>query len=487
MRKLLLFIAVFLCSFGISFSYAQHTSYDYIKGSAQAGSYYDEQGHLLDTLSSVSRQVADSLQQLVLNYQHQLSALSSSVYQTKVSPYFFQILAPGTYYSNPVRRSFLPQWGQNAFSPVSLTGYQPSFLHLVPGEVISDAELVRLARAYDSMSSMYVNYPTLITVTEDELEEIGKVMKDVDTPIKSETMLHEEVLLTDFDDEHVDAVEAILRRPNFWKLKGSNSLDITQNYATRNWFQGKANHYNVLGIVTLEANYDNKRKIQWDNRLDLQLGFQTISDDEYKKYKPTNNLVRLNTKLGIKAAKNWFYTFNIKGETQLVPNYNYDKEGHRTCINDVLSPLNVDFSLGIDWKWNLKRFTGSFYLAPGTYNLKFVDRIELATRYGIEKDHHVKHSFGPSSTIRFNWKIADNISWDSRLYWITNLHYTNVEYENTVTFTVNKYLTSKIYFYPRFNDQSPKNRMPHKDGKADPEGSFWMFKEWLSMGVRYSW
>lgn len=441
-----------------------------------------------DTLSSVWLAYSDSLQHLVQAYQGALASSSAVSSRAAISPYFFQMITPGTYYSTPVRRSLLPQWVTPSRSlPGGLSGGRSSVLQLVPGGALDDAELERLSKTYEAMSSMYVLHPSLITVTEDELVEAGQVMKDVDTPIKSDAKMHEEVLLTDFESEEVGIVEAILRRPNFWKIKGSSSLDLTQNYATRNWFQGKANHYNVLGIVTLEANFDNKRKIQWDNRLDLQLGFQTISDDEYKKYKPTNNLVRLNTKLGIKAAKNWFYTFNIKGETQLVPNYNYDKEGKRTCITDVLSPLNCDLSVGIDWKWNLKRFTGSLYMAPGTYNLKYVDRGELATRYGVDQGKHVKHSFGPSSTIRFNWKIADNISWDSRLYWITNLHYTNVEYENTVTFTVNKYLTSKFYFYPRFNDQSPRNRMPHKDGKADPEGTFWMFKEWLSLGVRYSW
>lgn len=425
---------------------------------------------------TIMKLFVDSLNKLVNEYLGD-DANKKETAPTYISPYFYQMIVPGTFYQEPVRQAMVPTW--------QTTDDRGG--HLVSDDVINDQELSLLYFSRQALGSMYTFYPNLVTKTEADLVSDGKVMEDVDIPIKYEKELKNELSLSELEQEEIGEVQAIVRKPNFWKFKGSNSLNLTQNYATDNWFQGKANYYNLLGIVNVEANYDNKRKVQWDNRLDLQLGFQTNPDNEYQKFKPTNNLVRLNSKLGIKAAKNWNYALSVKAESQLVPNNNYDKNGKKNCITDFLSPLNVDVALGIDWKWNKKRFSGSLMMAPGTYNFKYVDRLDLATRYlgGDMKDHHAKHTFGPSATARYNWKIANNISWDSRLYWITNLHYTNIEYENTITFSINKYLTSKFYFYPRFNDSSKKNRMPDDDGNHT--GTYWMFKEWLSMGVSYSW
>ncbi len=420
---------------------------------------------------------ADSLQKLIDTYKSADNDNVNSGLTTNISPYFYQLITPGTFYLQPIRQILTPNWKVE----------NDREENIVSSETLTDAELSRLYYSHQALGSMYTFYPSLISVTEDQLTTDGKVVNDVDVPIKYEKNEQVDYSLAELEQEEVGQVDAIVRKPNFWTLKGSNSLDLTQNYATDNWFQGKANHYNVQGIIAVEANFNNKRKIQWDNRLDLQLGFQTNQDNEYQKFKPTNNLVRINTKLGIKAAKNWNYALSVKAESQLVPNNNYDKNGNKSCITDFLSPLNVDVALGIDWKWNLKRFSGSLMLAPGTYNFKYVDRIDLAGRYlgSDRKEHHSKHTFGPSATARFNWKIANNISWDSRLYWITNLHYTNIEFENTITFSINKYLTSKFYFYPRFNDTSIKNRMPDDEGKNT--GTYWMFKEWLSLGVSYNW
>ncbi len=447
---------------------------------------WTRQSHSHETTVSadtILREYADSLRRLVDGYHADLLGRQGGG-ATILSPYFYQMVTPGTLYKSPVRQALGLNWKPGGLQP---------YVHLVSREVLDDPELSRLFYTHQALGSMYVSHPGLVTVTEKEISENALLVKDTDVPIKSDVKMKEEVQLSELEHEDVGEVMAIVRKPNFWKFGGSNSLNLTQNFATDNWFQGKANHYNVLGIVAIDANLNNQRKIQWDNRIDLQLGFQTNSESEQNKFKPTNNLFRLNSKLGVKAAKNWYYTFNVKAETQLVPNYQYkkqkDEKGNeftrRSVITDFLAPLNVDISVGVDWKWNLKRFTGSLYMAPGTYNIKYVDRLSLSTRYGIDEGHHTKSTFGPSATAKFNWKIAENIKWDSRLYWISNLHYTNVEFENTITFSINKYLTSKFYFYPRFNDQSLKNRMPDADGKNT--GTYWMFKEWLSLGISYNW
>ena len=84
----------------------------------------------------------------------------------------------------------------------------------------------------------------------------------------------------------------------------------------------------------------------------------------------------------------------------------------------------------------------------------------------------------PMKDVR-NLNIWKNEQWNTRLEWFSDFKYTNIEWENTFTFTINKYLTSKLFLYPKFIDNNTKYRREN--------GSYWMFREWLSMGLSYSW
>ena len=137
--------------------------------------------------------------------------------------------------------------------------------------------------------------------------------------------------------------------------------------------------------------------------------------------------------------------------------------------------------MGIDYKFETKnhKFKGNVYLAPCAYNMRYVRRMELATRYGIEEGRHAFHNFGPSITVNANWQIVQNISWSTRIFWISDFNYTNIEWENTINFTINKYLTAKLFAYPKFDDSNRKSN--------GEEQNFLMFKEWLSLGLSYNW
>ena len=276
-----------------------------------------------------------------------------------------------------------------------------------------------------------------------------------------------------------EEVELVTRRPNFWKLSGSGSLHFTQNYFSENWYQGGEDNYSFLGLLTLKAIYDNKKNIQWENTLEGRLGFQTTGEsDDYHSLKPTDNLLRLTTKFGYKAYKKLFYTTQVQAYTQIVPLYAANTDDIKT---DFLSPLNLTVSVGLDYKFETRnqKFKGNVYLAPCAYNMQYVNRLELAKNHGIEEGHHAFHNFGPSITVNAKWQIVKNVSWSTRMYWISDFSYTNIEWENTFNFTINKYLSAKLFVYPRFDDSN---------SKSDKEKqNYMMFKELLSLGVSYEW
>ena len=330
----------------------------------------------------------------------------------------------------------------------------------------------------DAFANMYVNNPALVVQTDDEVEKAGTLRDDVHTSLTTETKLTDKVVNVDLGAEMNEGVELVTRKPNFWKFPGEGSLKFTQNYFSDNWFRGGDNNYSFLCMLTLNANYDNRQNIQWENRLEARLGFQTTGESETRRsMKPTDNLLRLRTKLGYKAYKTLYYTTQVEAYTQIVPLYEHNSDDLRTSF---LSPMNLTVSVGLDYKFATKnnKFNGNVYLAPCSYNMRYVDRLSLSTKHGVQEGHHAYHNFGPSITVNTYWQIAKNVSWRSRMYWISNLKYTNIEWENTFNFTINKYLSATFFVYPKFDDSSTSYK---------GDNGYIMMQEWLSLGLNYNW
>jgi hypothetical protein len=384
-------------------------------------------------------------------------AIRQNTYKRPLDVYVLRMSFPPTFYSSSVLQQF------SAETP----------------DIRTDRSLVRMYLVNDALASMYVNRPEIVVQTDSQVEQAGTLRDDVHGSLTTDTKLSDKVVTVDLGAEMNEGVVLVTRRPNFWKFSGSGSLQFTQNYFSENWYQGGENNYAFLGLLTLNANYDNKQNVQWENQLEARLGFQTTSESETRRsMKPTDNLLRLTTKLGYKAYKTLFYTMQVQAYTQIVPLYESNSDVIRT---NFLSTLNLTVSVGLDYKFqtNNNNFRGNVYLAPCAYNMRYVSNIDLATKHGIEAGHHAYHNFGPSITVNAYWQILKNLSWNARMYWISNFTYTNIEWENTFNFTINKYLSAKLFVYPKFDDSSARYK---SEG-----GSFFMMKEWLSLGFNYNW
>ena len=231
----------------------------------------------------------------------------------------------------------------------------------------------------------------------------------------------------------------------------------------------------MVGSITLEANYNNKQKVKWDNKLEMKLGFQTSKADSLHSLKTSEDLLRLTSKLGLQATKNWYYTLNVLAYTQFMKGY---KKNDVRTYSAFMSPFNLNISIGMNYtvNWFKKKLTGNIQLSPLSYNFRYVGRKELATRYGLEEDHHMLHDLGSMCTVDLTWKFSDNINWKTRLYGYSTYHRAELEWENTFTFQFNKYISSKLFIYPRFDDAS----------KRDGHHAYWQFKEYASLGFNYT-
>lgn len=405
-------------------------------------------------VDSIADVYGKTLTRLAVQYD---TKIAKSPYEKMVDAYSLRMVLPPTFYSSSVLQQF----------------------SVMETDIYADPNLLRMHMVNDAFANMYVNNPGLVVQTDDQVEKAGTLRDDVHGSLTTETKLTDKVVNVDLGPDVDEGVELVTRKPNFWKFSGSGSLQFSQNYFSDNWYQGGENYYSFLSLLTLNANYDNKQNIQWENRLEARLGFQTTGKAETRHaMKPTDNLLRLTTKLGYKAYKTLYYTTQVQAYTQLVPLYESNSDNIRT---NFLSPLNLTVSVGLDYKFATKnnKFRGNVYLAPCSYNMRYVSNVDLATKHGIEAGRHAYHNFGPSITVNAYWQILKNLSWNARMYWISNFDYTNIEWENTFNLTINKYLSARLFVYPKFDDSSARYK--------SEDGSFFMIKEMLSVGFNYNW
>lgn len=423
-----------------------------------------------DSLTMHWKHYADSLQNLLDKYHKMDAEPVPNATLVSTNPYYFPLFSTGTMFDRPVQQSLGLNWKP---SVMSSRGKDISLSDL------TDPQLSTLYGVNAHLANMYMRNPDLFRQTQGQMMKEGELLADVGAPIKSDNKLSEQVQLTDIDHGVTDTIAAITRKPNFWTLKGSTSLQFTQSYFSHNWYQGGENNYAALALLTLEAKYDNKQKVQWENKLEVQLGFQTAKSDTCHTLKVTSNLLRLTSKLGYKVSKSsnsWFYTGQFQTYTQLYPNYQTNTNNVTT---DFAAPLYASLSLGLDYKLNKKRFNASVQLSPVSINMRYVHRPSLRARYNDGPDQATKFTFGPRCEVNYTWKIIDNVQWQARILWFSDFKYTNFEMENTFSFTINKYLNCKLFAYPKFIDNNTRYKNEH--------GTYWMFKEWLSLGVSYNW
>lgn len=403
-----------------------------------------------DTL--IVKSYTDSLR----NYKQMLDTTSINIPDSDRDPRTFYIFAPATFY------------------------------YSVAEDLLRNSDNTQTKQPYDSsrdmdriMMNIYLNHPNLVAKSERSLNRIGSVHKEMDAPIKNKVQLvtkADALPIEEDDEEHFNLpMEIVVKKPNFWKYSGDYYLQMLQNYVSSNWYKGGESNYSMVASVTMQANYNNKQKVKLDNKLEMKLGFQTSRGDTLHSFKTSEDLIRYTGKLGLQASKKWYYSLQLIAYTQFMRGY---KSNDKKVYSDILSPLNINLSVGMDYNvvWFNKKLTGNIHLAPLAYNFKYVGRKELATRYGLDEGKHTLNDFGSECTVDLTWAFTNTIKWKTRLYGYTTYERAEVEWENTISFHFNKYITSNLFIYPRFDDGA----------KKDESHGYWQLKEYMSIGFAYS-
>ena len=261
--------------------------------------------------------------------------------------------------------------------------------------------------------------------------------------------------------------------PKLWKHSFTSSIQVTEAYISKNWYQGGESNFNLVSDQLYNVEYDHNN-ILFTTSAQWKVGVSTTPSDEYHKLSINDDLFQINSKLGIKAVKDWYYTVSGLFKTQLFNSY---KPNSETRTSAFFSPgeLNVGVGMSYNKKLAPKKFETSVMLAPLSYNLKFSLDEELAVKAGIKDGKLYENQVGSSLEGTFKWEFYPNLTWTSRVFYFTDYKSVLADVETGLNFVFNRFFSTKIYLHARFDDSI----MANKDKR------YLQFKEMLSFGFNY--
>ena len=347
-------------------------------------------------------------------------------------------------------------------------------------DVVTDSRMgndTKRSRVIDGMLlSLYKDNPSRVWATEDELrKEISA--DDIEKQQMAGLMLTTIQPIIIPDNVQGDLATKVVK-PNYWRTSGGFGVNYTQNFFSDNWHRGGENTKNMLVEANFKLKYDDKKKLQFENLLEAKLGFYTAPSDTVHSVKTNQDLLRFTSKLNYKGMKNFYYTLQAQVWTQFLPFYDANQPEYRS---NFMAPFNANFSFGIDFKPTFSKGSLSVYLAPlSAYNYRFVRYGKLAVaHYGIREGRHHYEDFGTKLEVNATLNILKNLSWKTRLYYYTTYSRVEHDWENTLSFSFNKYISAKMFVHTRFDDKARSQR-------SDDYG-YWQLYQNMMLGLTYTW
>lgn len=234
-----------------------------------------------------------------------------------------------------------------------------------------------------------------------------------------------------------------------WQYKAKADAQFSQNYVSKNWYQGGYSNLAILGIVTGKLNYDDKKCIQWDNSGEWRMGFNSIAGDTLHMLSTNDDVFKINSKLGIKAGGNWFYSGSIDFATQIFNSYNGINS--KVMKTSFLTPVRVNVGVGLDYKYK-KMF--SLMLSPVSFKYIYVynSRQVDSKQFGIKPGERVLSEIGSSFTSIFTYPVTPEIQLDSKLSFYTNYQKFEIDWEMVCNMKINRFMSTRISVNPRYDN-----------------------------------
>jgi hypothetical protein len=264
-----------------------------------------------------------------------------------------------------------------------------------------------------------------------------------------------------------------------WQTGGTISVNVSQS-TFRNWVAGGENSYGGTAFFNMFAKYI-KGGANWDNTLDLGLGMMKQGERPIFK---TDDKIDFASKLGYKASESWNYSVLLGFKTQF---YEGKKSiDDTTKISNFMAPAYLSFSLGMDYKPSEKF---SLFLSPTSLRLTFVNDIILSNQgaFGVDPGKKLRMEFGGYARVLYKDELWKNTTYSSKLELFSNYiekaQNIDVNWESTINFKFNDYLSANFYLTLLYDDDS-KILITHEDGTTNNVSKL-QIREIFGIGLTY--
>lgn len=362
------------------------------------------------------------------------------------------------------------------FRPVAAdTTSAPVAAPVSPSQWVDD-ELALARQMWEIKQNYMIANPQHVRYNEQWLPEPPKEYRAVVDPSKA-TIIIEEIPV---DKNHlVDEVPPTPVKQRNWLHSFNGSAQFSQAYISPNWYQGGNNNLNMIANIAynVKLNPAFHPNLLFESSVQYKLGLNSAPDDTIRSYSISEDLLQINSKFGVKAAKRWFYSVTLAFKTQLF-------NGYKSNTNDLkaafMSPGELNIGLGMTYSYHTpdKRLTFDASISPLSYNLKTCTNRRMdETAYGIRRHHSTVSEYGSSAESKMTWHITRDITYTSRVFLFTDYSYLQGDWENTFNFSVNRYISTQIYVHARYDSSTGR--------LADSDWHHWQLKEILSFGFSY--
>lgn len=277
----------------------------------------------------------------------------------------------------------------------------------------------------------------------------------------------------------------------YWKLGGVFNFSAAQTGLV-NWTAGGENTVSGNVLFKYSANYK-KGDWKWDNDITLGYGGLIQGDAAWTK---TDDRIELNTKVGKKAAKYWYYSAFVNFRTQMLDGYKLPNDS--VIISTWMAPGYLTAGLGMEYVPN-DYFSAS--ISPIASKFTFVANPALADAgaYGVEGAEYdtsglktkdglqYRYEFGGNITLQYKREIIKNVTLDTKLNFFSNYldnpENIDVNWDLMLIMKVNKWLSASVTTNLIYDHDIDIPLDRNDDGNVDGFGPRVQFKEVIGVGL----
>lgn len=288
------------------------------------------------------------------------------------------------------------------------------------------------------------------------------------------------------DKKDIDRSTRFVPKRKYWVTNWTSLLQFSQNYISKNWYNGGVGNQNLTSVQKLTVNYS-KNKLQFNNLIEWKLSFYTNPNDTLRSFRVGEDLVRTYSDLGLKAfGDKFFYSSNLEVKSKLFRSY---KENSQVYTSSLLSPLQINMGI-LGMKYQLSKTSQkdknrkvnlAVDLSPLSVQYTWVadSAVMKQNRYGIPTDESFLLDVGSTLNAKVVVNFSKQITFSTRIKYFTNYEKVIFEAENELNLSLNRYFSTRLYLYGRFDD-TPQI-------KRDDRLGYVQLNEVLSFGFNYTW